>query len=179
MAQGLRDSMEQMERANILIAIDDFSMTEHLKECLEPLVRDHPTATVHLFHALGPLPPQLLESPGAEDPVEEEKIEARQERQQERWLARARAGAAPLLHTAIDEIRGLRSPAIDVQSHFLLLNHHEDLVDEIIKAARDYRCGHIVVGHHSHPWLRERLHTHTGVRLKSTAPELSVCVLHP
>lgn len=176
MAQRLRRNAS-VDRENVLIAIDDFPMTEHLKECLEPLVQDHPTATVHLFHALGPLPPQLLESPGAEDPVEEERVEARQERQQEEWLARARAGAAPLLHTAIDEIRQLRG--IHVESHFLLLNHHEDLVDEIIKAARDHRCGHIVVGHHSHPWLRERLHTHTGVRLKSAAPDFSVCVLHP
>ena len=66
-----------MEPENVLIAIDDFPMTEHLRECIEPFVRNHPTATAHLFHALGPLPPQLLESPGAEDPIEEEKLEAR------------------------------------------------------------------------------------------------------
>ena len=166
-----------MELENVLIAIDDFPMTEHLKEGLEPFFRNHPTATAHLFHALGPLPPQLLESPGAEDPVEEQKVEARQERQQKEWLARARAGAAPLLHTAIDEIRQL--PGIHVESHFLLLNHHEDLVDEIIKTARDNHCNHIVVGHHSYPWLRERLHSHSGLRLKSAAPEFSVCVLRP
>jgi len=176
MAQRLRGNAS-VERENVLIAIDDFSMTEHLKECLEPLVRAHPTATVHLFHALGPLPPQLLESPGAEVPDEEEKIEARQERQQKEWLARARARAAPLLHTAIDEIRQV--PGVSVQSHFLLLNHREDLVDEIIKAARDHRCGHIVIGHRTYPWLRERFHTHTAVRLKSAAPDFSVCVLHP
>jgi len=126
---------------------------------------------------LGPLPPQLLESPGAEDPAEEEKIEARQERQQQEWFARARAGAEPLLQSAVDEIRALDLPGIEFRWHFLLLNHRQDLADEIVKAARDYRCGCIVVGHRSHPWLRERLHTHTGVRLKSASPELSVCVI--
>ena len=60
-------------RQHILVAIDDFRMTQHLEECLQKTVEDRNAVTIHLFHALGPLPPQLLESRGAEDPTDERK----------------------------------------------------------------------------------------------------------
>ncbi|GEM_PF-1108604 len=176
MARRLRSPL-LMNRPNVLIAIEDFPITEHLQKCLEPFLRKNPAPTIHLFHALGPLPPRLLESPGAEDPAEEQSVEARQEREQEHWLARARANAEPLLQSAAAAIRGFHTPAPEIRTHFQLLNQRADLIDEILKAAREHGCGSIVVGHRSHPWLRGQLHTRTGVRLKSAAPELSVCVV--
>ncbi len=88
------------DRQHILVAIDDFPMTQHLEDCLRESVRDRKAVTIHLFHALGPLPPQLLESRGAEDPADEEKVEAEQVQQQESWFLRARQEAEPLLQTA-------------------------------------------------------------------------------
>jgi nucleotide-binding universal stress UspA family protein len=162
---------------HILVAIDDFPMTEHLEECLRKTVQNPNAVTIHLFHALGPLPPQLLESRGAEDPTEEKKVEAEQIQQQESWFIRARREAEPLLKTATARLRDLLSDA-KIKSHFVLLYQCEDLVAEILKAAHHNDCTTIVVGHKSYPWLREQFHAHTAVQLKSASSDVTVCAVN-
>ena len=165
------------DRQHILVAIDDFPMTQHLEECLRKTVKDRTAVTIHLFHALGPLPPQLLESRGSEDPSDEKKVEAEQLQQQESWFARARHEAEPLLQTAITRLRALLSDA-KIKSHFVLLYQREDLAAEIVKAAQHNGCATIVVGHKSYLWLREQFHTHTAVQLKSASPDVTVCAVN-
>ena len=162
------------DRQHILVAIDDFPMTQHLEEFLRKTVKDRTAVTSHLLHALGPLPPQLLESRGSEDPSDEKKVQAAQLQQQEPWFARARHEAEPLLQTAITRLRALLSDA-KIKSHFVLLYQRDDLAAEILKAAHHNACATIVVGHKSYPWLREQSHTHTAVQLKSASPDVTVC----
>ena len=164
------------DRQHILVAIDDFPMTQHLEDCLRKTVKDRTAVTIHLFHALGPLPPQLLESRGAEDPTDEKKVEAEQIQQQESWFIRARQEAEPLLQTATARLRDLLSDA-EIKSHFVLLYQREDLVAEILKAAHHNDCATIIVGHKSYPWLREQFHAHTAVQLKSASPDVTVCAV--
>jgi nucleotide-binding universal stress UspA family protein len=164
------------DRRHILVAIDDFPMT-HLEDCLRKTVKDRTAVTIHLFHALGPLPPQLLESRGAEDPTDEKKVEAEQLQQQESWFARARHEAEPLLQTATDRLRALLSDA-KLKSHLVLLYQREDLAAEILKAAHHNDCATIIVGHKSYPWLREQFHAHTAVQLESASPDVTVCAVN-
>lgn len=164
-------------RQHILVAIDDFPMTQHLEDCLRKTIKDQTAVTVHLFHALGPLPPQLLESRGAEDPTDEKKVEAEQIQQQESWFIRARQEAEPLLQTATARLRDLLSDA-KIKSHFVLLYQREELAAEILKAAHDNDCATIIVGHKSYPWLREQFHAHTDVQLKSASPDVTVCAVN-
>jgi nucleotide-binding universal stress UspA family protein len=164
-------------RQHILVAIDDFPMTQHLEDCLRKTLKDPHAVTIHLFHALGPLPPQLLESRGSEDPAQEKKVEAEQVQQQESWFSRARAEAEPLLQTATARLRDLLSDA-KIESHFVLLYQREDLAAEILKAAHHNDCAMIIVGHKSYPWLREQFHAHTAVQLESTSPDVTVCAVN-
>ena len=164
-------------RQHILVAIDDFPMTQHLEDCLRKTVKDRTAVTIHLFRALGPLPPQLLESRGAEDPTDEKKVEAEQIQQQESWFIRARQEAEPLLQTATARLRDLLSDA-KIKSHFVLLYQREDLAAEILKAAHDNDCATIIVGHKSYPWLRDQFHAHTDVQLKSASPDVMVCAVN-
>lgn len=166
------------DRQHILVAIDDFPMTQHLEDCLRKTVQNPNAVTVHLFHALGPLPPQLLESRGSEDPAKEKIVEAEQVQQQESWFSRARAEAEPLLQIATAQLRALNVPDAEIKSQFFLLNQREDLVAEILKAAHDNDCATIIVGHKSYPWLREQLHAHTDVQLKSASPDVMVCAVN-
>ena len=177
MARLLRYFQRMAGRQHILVAIDDFPMTQHLEECLQKMVEDRTTVTIHLFHALGPLPPQLLESRGSEDPSDEKKVEAEQLKQQESWFAHARHEAEPLLQTATDRLRALLSDA-EIKSHFVLLYQREDLAAEILKAAHHNDCATIIVGHKSYPWLREQFHAHTAVQLKSASPDVTVCAVN-
>jgi nucleotide-binding universal stress UspA family protein len=164
------------DRQHILVAINDFPMTQHLEDCLRKTVKDRTAVTIHLFHALGPLPPQLLESRGADDPTDEKKVEAEQIQQQESWFIRARQEAELLLQTATARLRDFLSDA-EIKSHFVLLYQREDLVAEILKAAHHNDCATIIVGHKSYPWLREQFHAHTAVQLKSASPDVTVCAV--
>ena len=164
-------------RQHILVAINDFPMTQPLEDCLRKTVQDPNAVTVHLFHALGPLPPQLLESRGSEDPAQEKKVEAEQVQEQESWFIRARQEAEPLLQTTTARLRDLLSDT-KIKSHFVLLYQREDLAAEILKAAHHNDCATIIVGHKSYPWLREQFHAHTAVQLKSASPDVTVCAVN-
>ena len=164
------------DRQHILVAINDFPMTQHLEDCLRKTIKDRTAVTIHLFRALGPLPPQLLESRGAEDPTDEKKVEAEQIQQQESWFIRARQEAELLLQTATARLRDLLSDC-KIKSHFVLLYQREDLAAEILKAAHHNDCATIIVGHKSYPWLREQFHAHTAVQLKSASPDVTVCAV--
>ena len=161
------------DRQHILVAINDFPMTQHLEDCLRKTVKDRTAVTIHLFHALGPLPPQLLESRGAEDPTDEKKVEAEQIQQQESWFIRARQEAELLLQSATARLREQLSDA-KIKTHFVQQYQREDLAAEILKAAHHNDCATIIVGHKSYPWLREQFHAHTAVQLKSASPDVTV-----
>ena len=160
---------------HILVAIDDFQKSQLLVDYVAQLAHGGNDFTVHLFHALGPLPPQLMESPGAESAKAEERVERKQARQQEAWMEHARNQFEPHFENEKARLRAARVPAIE--THLPVLNQRTDLVAEIIKAARDNDCGTIVVGQNSYPWLWEQFHAHLSEQLLSECPESAVCVV--
>ncbi len=170
----------------MLIAIDDFRSAQPLLEYAADLAhgRDdyqihlfHALYQIHLFHALEPLPPQLLESPGAEEPAREERIEEKQISQQERWVDRSLKRLEPLLESSKSQLASAQVPRDRIKTHVFPLNHREDLVAEIIKAAHDNDCGTILVGYKSYPWIREQFHTHISEQLLTAADDCAVCVV--
>jgi K+-sensing histidine kinase KdpD len=68
-------------------------------------------------------------------------------------------------------------PASEIETHIILLNQREDLVEEIVKAARDNDCGTIVVGRTSYPCIKEQFHTHISEQLVSESLDMAVCVV--
>lgn len=167
----------QPNYGHILVAIDDFQASEPLLQFVGEIAAGREGSCVHLFHAVGPMPPQYLESPGAEDPVEEEKIEAKQEREQRAWFASARKKSAPLFKRVKGQLVKANLPRERIETHLLLLNHRKDLVAEILKAAQTHDCGMVVVGKSSYPWILELFHSHVGEQLISASEALAVCVV--
>lgn len=68
-------------------------------------------------------------------------------------------------------------PGSEIETHLILLNQRQDLVAEIVKAARENNCGTIVVGDNSYPWIREQFHRHISEQLVSESPDMAVCVV--
>ncbi len=161
----------------MLIAIDDFRSAQPLLEYAADLAHGRDDYQIHLFHALEPLPPQLLESPGAEEPAREERIEEKQISQQERWVDRSLKRLEPLLESSKSQLASAQVPRDRIKTHVFPLNHREDLVAEIIKAAHDNDCGTILVGYKSYPWIREQFHTHISEQLLTAADDCAVCVV--
>jgi Universal stress protein family len=183
MAQLLRWSVLKAMAAKmpnpkrILVTIDDFQRATHLIDYVGELAGGHDDFKIHLFHATGPLPPQLLESSGAEGSAAEQHIEQKQVRQQENWVDRTRDKITPQLANQKSRLTAANVPASEIETHLILLNQRQDLIAEIVKAARDNDCGTIVVGHNSYPWIREQFHTHTSDQLVSESPDMAVCVV--
>lgn len=162
---------------NILIAVDDHDAAKRAVEYVAAFVGDRDDSNIHLFHALRPLPPQLMESPGAEDPTREQQIEQRQAAQQKSWRDRAETQAVPVLEAAKSQIVAANIAADKVATHILQLNDGGDLVSEIIRAAREYRCHTVVVGYNDYPWIKEKFHAHIAEQLIVQSERLAVCVV--
>jgi nucleotide-binding universal stress UspA family protein len=162
---------------NILIAVDDHDAAKRAVEYVATFVAGRDDVNIHLFHALRPLPPQLMESPGAEDPTREQQIERRQAAQQKSWKNRAETQVIPVLEAAKSQIVAAHIPAENVATQFLQLNDRGDLVSEIIKAAHEYRCHTVVVGYNDYPWIKEKFHAHIAEQLIAQSERLAVCVV--
>jgi nucleotide-binding universal stress UspA family protein len=161
----------------ILVAIDDFKDARPLLKYVGDLVCGRADYKIHLFHALEPLPPQLMESPGAENPKDEARVEKKQKCQQDRWVDRAVKRIEALFAASKSQLASARVPPDDIQAHISPLNHRADLVAEIVKTARENNCGTIVVGYGSYPWIREQLHTHVSEQLMAASDNFAVCVV--
>jgi hypothetical protein len=162
---------------NILITLDDRDASMRAVEYVGAFLADRDNFKIHLFHALKPFPPQLMESPGSEDPSVEQQIERRQAVQQKNWRNRAETQLVPVLDAAKSQIIAANIPAERIATHILQLNERADLVSEIITAAREYRCETVVVGYNDYPWLTEKFHTHIGEQLIAQCERLAVCVV--
>lgn len=166
-----------VETIHILIALDNPALANRPIEYIAKWIRGCRNFTLHLVHALEPLPPQLLESPGSEDPAQEEKIEQEQARQQDRWMEQANHRVAPLFNLAKSRLAAADVPEHRIQTHVLQLDNRNSLVDELIKAAHEYHCETIIVGYTEYPWIKEQFNSHIAEKLVARADDLAVCIV--
>jgi nucleotide-binding universal stress UspA family protein len=162
---------------NILVALDDRDASMRAVEYIGAFLAGRDDFKIHLFHALKPLPPQLMESPGSEDPSVEQQIERRQAVQQENWRNRAETQLVPVLEAAKSQNIAANIPDERIATHILQLNGRANLVSEITTAAREYRCETVVVGYNDYPWLTEKFHTHIAEQMIVQCERLAVCVV--
>jgi hypothetical protein len=130
-----------------------------------------------LFHAAGPLPPNLLESTGAENPTDEIKVEQKQERAQDRWTVDSKEETQHLFDTQIAQLASSNFPKENIFKNFVLLHQRNDLVPEIVRAAQQNNCGTLIVGYGAYSWVREQFQTHVSEQLISQCSDTAVCVV--
>ncbi|MGN6720826.1 MAG: universal stress protein [Candidatus Binatia bacterium] len=145
---------------NVLVALDDRDASMRAVEYVGAFLAGRNDFKIQLFHALKPLPPQLMESPGSEDPSVEQQIEYRQAVQQKELEKPSRNATRIGARSSQSQIVAANIHAEKIATHILQLNDRADLVSEIVTAAREYRCETVVVGYNDYPWLREIFHTH-------------------
>ena len=162
---------------NILIALEDRAAAMRAVEHVAAFVASRDDFEIHLLHAVRPLPPQLMESSGSEDPSMEEQIEQRQVLQQKSWKTQAETQIVPALEAAKSQIIATNVPADKISTHILQLNDRGDLVRELIRAAHEHRCNTIVVGYNDYSWIKEKFHTHIAEQLIAQSERLAVCVV--
>ena len=161
--------MEAQRSHRVLLAVDDSEASVRAVSYVGRFLTGCTDLRVLLLHLLPPLPQGLLEHGGGRNAKEEEQIETAQEAEQAEWILRATAKAQPLLESAQATLMDHGMPGGSIEFRILETVPVDQAVDLILREAGASRCGTIVVGRGSLPWLRELFHRHLGQELASKA----------
>lgn len=144
MPQHLATAVPQgnSSRSRILIAVDD---SEHAAQALGyvgTLLREARDVQVTLFHVLKPMPRELLEHGGSEDPAEEIRLAEELRRDQVNWVRTESVMESPILMSAL-ELFGKTGFPLDRVT--LKVGYEDNVAHTILDEARIGGYGTIVV----------------------------------
>lgn len=164
-----------MQAEKILVALDDSEASGRLVSAAAARALESEDVHLVLCHLPPPLPPRLLETRGSEDPKEEERIEARQEVAQARWIAERTAEGERLLATQRRALERCGVAADRIETRVAEpVERHEHLADAIVDMARALGCGTIAVGRGSFSALRAALNAHLADQLRDRVEGIEV-----
>jgi len=89
---------------NILIAVDDSDESARALHYVGVLLRDIQDVNVTLFHVLNPMPRELMEHGGSENPETEHHLGEQLRKDQEEWIRTEGAIEYPILVTAMERL---------------------------------------------------------------------------
>lgn len=130
---------------NILIAIDDSDESIRAVHYVGALLREAQDVKVTLFHVLNPMPRELMEHGGSEDPETEDHLGEQLRKDQEEWVRTEGAIEYPILVKALERLGQTGFPIDRVTLKF---GHARDIADTIVDEARAGGYGTIVVTRH-------------------------------
>ena len=129
----------------ILIAVDDSDESARALQYVGTLLRDIRDVNVTLFHVLNPMPRELMEHGGSENPETEHHLGEQLRKDQEEWIRAEGAIEYPILVTAMERLGQTGFPLDHVT---LKLGHERDIADSIMDEARAGGYGTVVVTRH-------------------------------
>lgn len=139
----------------LLVVVDESPSSKRAVEYVASVLASRRGFQLCLAHFLSPLPPELLEFGGAEDPDKEQQLDRQLKAEQQRWIATARKKAQPALNWACAKLRKAGVPASSLETQFSDPAREQNSVsEEILELARINKCRTIIVGRRSLPWLR-------------------------
>jgi nucleotide-binding universal stress UspA family protein len=144
-----------MHDTRLLLALDDSDAARRAVKYVAKFVGRRKGFRICLVHVLCPLPPELLEHGGSEDPSKEARLQHDLEDQQGRWIATAKKKAQKDLDQAVATLRKAGISARALQSLFCEPSEGPKTADVLLDMAKECRCRTIVVGRRSASWLHE------------------------
>jgi len=130
-----------------------------------------------LLHVLPPIPPELLEFGGAEDPGTEHQMNEALKHEQAQWVEKAKKAAEPLLQHARDILYRFEIPPQNITTRISQIIHRPDIVRELVECAHEHDCGTIVVGRETYSSFQEMFHRHVGEELARHAVGYAIWVI--
>jgi nucleotide-binding universal stress UspA family protein len=129
----------------ILVAVDDSDQSVRAMHYLGSLLRETHDVGVTLFHVLKPMPREVMEHGGSENPEIEDHLGVQLRKDQEDWVRTEGAIEYPILLKALERLGQTGFPIDQVTLKF---GHERDIADTIIDEARSGGYGTIVVTRH-------------------------------
>jgi nucleotide-binding universal stress UspA family protein len=161
----------------ILVAVDDSKASMRAVNYVANIIAGKRDFTVCLLHVLGPLPPELREFGGSEDPQREEELEKELEDKRRQWIQRSKTKALPVLKKANSIFKKARLPAKAVDTKFWIDVDSKGLAGDILDAGRSNKCDTVAVGRESFSWLKEIFSHHVADELIRKGHDLTVWVV--
>jgi nucleotide-binding universal stress UspA family protein len=161
----------------ILVAVDDSKASMRAVNYVANLIAGKRDFTICLLHVLGPLPPELMEFGGSEDPQREEELEKELKDKRGQWIERSKTKSLPVLKKAKSIFKKARLPAKAVDTEFWVDINSKGLAGDILDAGRLNKCNTVVVGRKSFSWLKEIFSHHVADELIRKARDLTVWVV--
>lgn len=147
---------------NVLIALDASEASMRAVSYVAGMLHMHKDLRVYLLHVLPPIPPELLEYGGSEDPQKEQALSEELRQTQTQWVDQVKKDAEPIFERAKAILQeGGVSPDM-VEAEFSTSIHRPDIVRDVLETASSWHCSTIVVGRRSHSWLKEHLGRHVS-----------------
>ena len=131
--------------SRILIAVDDSEHSARALRYVGTLLRDVRNVQITLFHVLKPMPRELLEHGGSEDPAAEVRLAKALQQDQENWVRTESVMEYPILVQALELFGRTGFPLDRVTLKF---GHEDDIAHNILEEARNGGYGTIVVSRH-------------------------------
>src|SRR5210317_1800410 len=148
-----------------LVGIDDSEATLRTVSYVAETLGPQKGFNVVLLHVLPPIPPELLEFGGSEDPKTEQRLDAELKKDQAQWIEQAKQAAEPLVEKMKGIFLRVGISADMITTVFAESIHRPDFVRELLETAHKQKCGTIVVGRKSYPSFKEMFHHHVGEEL--------------
>jgi nucleotide-binding universal stress UspA family protein len=164
-------------KKRILVAVDGSKDSMRAANYVANIIEGKRDFTICLLHVLGPIPPELTEFGGSEDPRREEELEKELENKRNQWIERSKTKALPLLKKAKSIFRKSRLPAKAIDTQFWIDINREGLASDILEAGRLNKCHTVVVGRESFSWLKEIFQRHVADELVRHAHNLTIWVV--
>ena len=135
----------------ILLAIDESENSHRVVQYVGSLLRRTPDVLVTLFHVLKPMPRELLEHGGSENPATEAQLSMQLRGDQEAWIRKQRESECHVLKKACET---LVQSGFDISHVALKYGHEDDIARNILEEARSGHHETIVVGRHGTSRIR-------------------------
>lgn len=135
----------------ILLAIDESDNAQRAVQYVGSLLRGTSDIAVTLFHVLKPMPRELLEHGGSENPAVEAQLSAQLRREQEAWMRKEGEAEGHILKQAVET---LAQSGFDRGRVTLKYGHEDDVARNILEEARSGHHETIVVGRHGKSRIR-------------------------
>ncbi|MDO8356199.1 MAG: universal stress protein [Nitrospirota bacterium] len=129
----------------ILLAVDESENSHRVVQYVGSLLRRTPDVAVTLFHVLKPMPRELLEHGGSENPAAEAQLSVQLRNEQEAWIRKEGESECHVLKKACET---LAQSGFDTSHVALRYGHEDDIARNILEEARRGHHETIVVGRH-------------------------------
>lgn len=128
-----------------LLAVDESENSHRVARYVGSLLRRTPDVALTLFHVLKPMPRELLEHGGSEDPATEAQLGVQLRGEQEAWIRKEGEAECHILKQACET---LNQSGFDTSRVTLKYGHEDDIARNILEEARIGQHETIVVGRH-------------------------------